>query len=401
MFSYRSTAKACYVGYITQAAVNNLAPLLFAVFHTRYGLSYEYISILILLNFVTQLLIDALSVKLCRIFTARTLVIAAHVLCAAGFVLMGTTPLFDGAPFVGLSAAAVVYAAGGGLIEVLVSPVVESLPEDGRSKASAMGLLHSFYCWGQAAVILLSTGFIAAFGDTDWYLLPIMWAVLPAANAILFAMVPFPDQAPPSEQPKVKGVLRRRGFFFIMLLMLCAGACELTISQWSSMFAQRGLLVDKAVGDILGPCFFAVLMGTGRVLYSRFADRISIYKLLIACGVLCAGCYFAVSMSRNAVLSLAACAVCGLSVAVMWPGTFSLAAAKYKDGGTGMFGVLALCGDLGCSAGPALAGMICDAAMSTGAAEAQGMRYGFGMAIIFPVVLIISALWLSRSRRFY
>lgn len=369
MFSFRTTAKACYVGYITQAVVNNLAPLLFAVFHTRYGLSYEYISILILLNFVTQLLIDALSVKLCRVFTVRSLVIAA-----------------------------VVYAAGGGLIEVLVSPIVESLPEDGRSKASAMGLLHSFYCWGQAGVILLSTGFIAAFGNTDWYLLPIIWAVLPAADAILFAMVPFPDQAPPSKQPKIKNVLRQRGFFFIMLLMLCAGACELTISQWSSMFAQRGLLVDKAVGDMLGPCLFAVLMGTGRVLYSRFADKISIYKLLFGCGVLCAGCYLTVSLSQNAVLSLSACAVCGLSVAVMWPGTFSLAAAEYKDGGTGMFGVLALCGDLGCSAGPFIAGMICDAAVSTGAAEAQGMRYGFGAAIIFPAVLIISALWLSRSR---
>ncbi|MCH5325544.1 MAG: MFS transporter [Eubacterium sp.] len=395
--TYKTTAKACYLGYITQAAVNNLAPLLFIVFNTKYGLSYDLISVLILLNFITQLATDALSVKLCHVLSTRTLVVSAHIMCAAGLLMMGVLPMLIPVPFAGLCAAVIIYAVGGGLIEVLVSPIIEALPEDGRNKAAAMSLLHSFYCWGQAAVILLSTGYIAFFGDGIWYLLPMFWALLPAANAILFTKAPLVPEPPPSEQSKLRSVFTRKGFILIMILMLCAGACELTISQWSSMFAQRGLEVTKAVGDLLGPCLFALLMGGGRLLNSLLAHKINLYAVLTASGVLCAACYVTVSLSDNALLSLTACAVCGLSVAVMWPGTFSLAAEKYKDGGTGMFGIMALCGDLGCASGPFLAGMICDTALSSGATEAEGMRAGFSLALIFPILLTVGAILLRRT----
>ncbi len=393
--SYSATAKACYAGYITQAAVNNLAPLLFAVFNTRFGLSYDLISVLILLNFITQLVTDALSVRLCRVLSTRTLIVSAHIMCAAGLVLMGVLPALTPSPFAGLCAAVIIYAVGGGLIEVLVSPIIESLPENGRSKASAMSLLHSFYCWGQAGVIILSTGYIALFGEDMWYLLPIFWAVLPAVNSIIFANVPLVHEPVAEKGAGLKKILCARGFVIVMLLMLCAGACELTVSQWSSMFAQRGLEVNKAAGDLLGPCMFALLMGGGRLLNSILANRIKIRSMLIFSGILCIGCYVTLSLTDNTLLSLASCALCGLSVAVMWPGTFSIAAEKYKDGGTAMFGILALCGDLGCAAGPFLAGMVCDMSISGGAAEAVGMRAGFSAALIFPLIMTLGAVFLK------
>lgn len=393
--SYSATAKACYAGYITQAAVNNLAPLLFAVFNTRFGLSYDLISVLILLNFITQLVTDALSVRFCRVLSTRTLIVSAHIMCAAGLVLMGALPALTPSPFAGLCAAVIIYAVGGGLIEVLVSPIIESLPENGRSKASAMSLLHSFYCWGQAGVIIISTGYIALFGEDMWYLLPIFWAILPAVNSIIFANVPLVHEPAAEKGVGLKKILCARGFLLVMLLMLCAGACELTVSQWSSMFAQCGLEINKAAGDLLGPCMFALLMGGGRLLNSILANRIKIRSMLIFSGILCIGCYVTLSITDNALLSLAACALCGLSVAVMWPGTFSIAAEKYKDGGTAMFGILALCGDLGCAAGPFLAGMVCDMSISGGAAEAAGMRTGFSAALIFPLIMTAGAVLLK------
>lgn len=391
--TYKSTTLACYIGYITQAAVNNLAPILFIVFQQKYNIGYELISLLIITNFATQLIVDGLAVKLCRIVSTRTLSVAAHFFCAAGLIMMGTLPLVISETFVALMLSVITYAIGGGLIEVLVSPIIEAIPNDsGSAKASAMSLLHSFYCWGQMAVVLLSTGYIFFFGDGYWFLLPVIWGLLPLINGFVFTKVPLsPSLSEGVGMPVIK-LLKERGFVLILLLMLCAGACELTMSQWSSLFAQRGLLVSKQVGDLLGPCCFALLMGTGRVLNSIFAKKINMYALLCCSGLLCLVCYIAVALSDNAVLSLIFCALCGLSVAVLWPGTFSLAAAGYKKGGTGMFGVMALLGDCGCGFGPFIAGMICDAVTNGGGSEAAGMKTGFAFSSVFPVLLIVSSL---------
>lgn len=391
--TYKSTTLACYTGYITQAAVNNLAPILFIVFQQKFSIGYELISLLIITNFATQLIVDGLAVKLCKVISTRTLISAAHFFCGAGLIMMGMLPSVIDNTFAALMISVITYAVGGGLIEVLVSPIIEAIPNDsGSAKASAMSLLHSFYCWGQMTVVLLSTGYIFFFGDEYWYLLPVIWGLLPIINGFVFIKVPLsPSLSEDTGIPLLK-LLRERGFVLILLLMLCAGACELTMSQWSSLFAQRGLLVSKQVGDLLGPCCFALLMGTGRVLNSIFAKRINMYALLCFSGLLCLTCYITVALSDNAILSLIFCALCGLSVAVLWPGTFSLAAADYKKGGTGMFGIMALLGDCGCGFGPFLAGMICDAVTGNGGTEAVGMKTGFAFSTIFPLLLIGSSL---------
>lgn len=393
--TYKSTTFACYAGYITQAVVNNLAPILFIVFQQKFRIGYELISVLIMTNFITQLIVDGAAVKLCKVINTRTLISVAHFFSAAGLVMMGILPQIFNNAFTGLIISVITYAVGGGLIEVLVSPIIEAIPDtSGSAKAAAMSLLHSFYCWGQMAVVLISTLFILFFGDGLWYILPVTWAILPFINGFVFIKVPLSPALSEEAGLPLRKLIKERGFVLILVLMLCAGACELTMSQWSSLFAQQGLLVSKEIGDLLGPCCFALLMGTGRVLNSIFAKKINMYALLCASGLLCLICYIMVAVSDNAVLSLFFCALCGLSVAVLWPGTFSLAAAGYKKGGTGMFGIMALLGDLGCGFGPFLAGMICDAVTNQGNSEAAGMKTGFAFSAMFPVLLIASSLLL-------
>ena len=388
--TYRSTVNACYIGYICQAAVNNLAPLLFIVFQTRFQLSYDKISTLILINFVTQLLIDLGSVKLSKHMSVRAMTVLAHIMCAAGLIMMGTLPLFAGDAFIALALSVIVYAIGGGLTEVLISPIIEAIPDTaGSAKAAAMSLLHSFYCWGQVAVVLISTGFLTSFGEDLWFLLPVLWSVLPIFNAIFFTKVPLAPSLSENENVKLSALFRQKGFMLILILMLCAGASELAMSQWSSLFAQKGLMISKSLGDLLGPCLFAVLMGTGRALYAVFANKISLYRIMIFSGILCIVCYITVALSDIPALSLSACALCGLSVAVMWPGTFSLAAAKYKTGGTAMYSLMALAGDLGCASGPFIAGMICNFVTVNGTDESAGMKTGLGFSVLFPALLVI------------
>lgn len=396
--SYRSTVNACYIGYICQAAVNNLAPLLFIIFQTRYSLSYDRISTLILVNFVTQLLIDLGSVKLSKHMSVRAMTVLAHIMCAAGLIMMGILPLIAHDTFIALTISVIIYAVGGGLTEVLISPIIEAIPDTaGSAKAAAMSLLHSFYCWGQVAVVLLSTGFLAAFGENLWFLLPVIWAILPIFNAIFFTKVPLAPSLSENEGVKLSALFSQKGFILILLLMLCAGASELAMSQWSSLFAQKGLMISKTLGDLLGPCLFALLMGTGRALYALFADKISLGKILTFSGILCILCYITVAFSDIPALSLAACALCGLSVAVMWPGTFSLAAARYKSGGTAMYSLMALAGDFGCASGPFIAGMICSFVTAAGSEESVGMKTGLGFSVFFPIILVICTIALTSA----
>ncbi len=397
--SYRFTFFACYAGYITQSAVNNLAPILFIVFRQQYGLGYDKISTLILVNFITQLAIDAFSIKLSRMISVRSMVSSAHFLCAAGLAMMGVLPLVMADTFAALLCSVVVYAVGGGLIEVIISPIVEAVPADsGSTKAAAMSLLHSFYCWGQVAVVLISTLFLQTAGHELWYVPPLAWAVLPFVNGIVFTRVRIPDMPSEHEGGGIKNLMCNKAFLLILLLMLCAGASELAMSQWSSLFAQNGLNVDKALGDILGPCLFAVLMGTGRALYGAFAKKINIYIALGASGALCVGCYLVTAISDNAAVSLAACAVCGLSVAVMWPGTFSLAASRFKSGATSMYSVMALAGDLGCATGPFLAGIVCSVFQNQ-VGESEAMKSGLGAAVFFPALLILCVILIKRIKK--
>lgn len=407
-YKYKSTVYACYLGLFTQAIVNNLAPLLFVVFQNQFKISFEMIGRLVLINFGTQLIVDALAVKFVDKIGYRVSIVSAHVFCAAGLIAMGILPNIVQSAYTGLIIAVIIYAIGGGLIEVLVSPILDSLP--GEEKASAMSLLHSFYCWGQLSVVLISTVLLKLFGHGIWFILPIIWSAVPVFNMLKFIKVPLMPTIAEHEKIPVKQMLSSKVFVSSLILMMCAGASELAMSQWSSLFAEKGLQVPKLAGDILGPCLFAVFMGIGRSIYGIWGQKINIEKALLGCSALCILCYVITGLAQIPLISLLGCAFCGLSVSLMWPGVFSLTAARYPKGGTAMFGMLAIFGDLGCSIGPWLAGITSDAVQKySGLSEIEsysglssvqlGLKAGILIAAVFPIIMfVVTAIANKRNK---
>ncbi len=387
--SYRYTFFACYAGYFVQSIINNFLPLLFLTLQKDFSLSYDRISLLIVVNFTVQLFIDLISTAFVDKLGYRKCVIAAHFFAFTGLALLGILP-FVLEPYTGIIISIAVYAVGSGLIEVIISPIVEACP--GERKSAQMSLLHSFYCWGQMAVVLLSTLFFVLFGTDSWRLLAFLWALVPLLNGIYFTLVPIPEVLAKGKSLGVKGLLKTKLFYVFALLMLCSGASEIAMSQWASAFAESGLKVSKTVGDLLGPCLFAALMGTARVLYARLSDKISLVKVMSLSGIMCIVCYLVTALSPVAAVSLIGCALCGLSVGIMWPATFSLAAEKMPAGGTVMFALLALFGDLGCSAGPATVGR----ATTLFGGE---LKTGILFAVIFPALLVTGLFLLDRKRK--
>lgn len=387
--SYQHTIYASYLGYITQAVVNNLVPLLFLVFQDTFGIPLQKITLLITVNFAIQLVVDFASAKFVDQIGYRPCIIAAHVFAAAGLVGLSVFPYIFSDPFLGLLLSIFLYAIGGGLTEVLISPIAEACPTD--NKAAVMGLLHSFYCWGTVGVIVLSTLFLAVFGKASWRILACLWAILPAVNAIYFARVPIAPLVQDGQSLSIKELFSMRIFWIFVLLMVASGASEQAMSQWASAFAERGLGVSKTVGDLAGPCMFSILMGCARVFYAKFSERIKLLNFIIGSCVLCIAAYLLASLSPSPVLALIGCGLCGLSVGILWPGVFSLASARCRNGGTAMFALLALAGDLGCSGGPTTVGM---------AASAFGDNLNLGLlfALVFPIVLILGCLACMRMK---
>ena len=379
--TYKHTVYACFVGYITQAIVNNFAPLLFLTFVSSYGVPLSKITLLVTFNFGFQLFIDAVSPRFIDKIGYRFSMILAHVFSAAGLVMLTILPeLFEDA-FVGLLLAVMIYAIGGGLLEVLVSPVVEACPTD--NKEATMSLLHSFYCWGHVGVVLLSTIYFAVFGIENWKYLACFWALVPALNCISFTKVPIATLIEEGETGlSLKELFRNKVFWLFMIMMVSAGASEQAVSQWASAFAEAGLGVDKTIGDLAGPMLFAVCMGISRAIYGKYGDRIKLEYYMLVSGVLCIISYLMISLSPWPMLSFIGCAICGFSVGIMWPGTFSMSAAGIKNGGTLMFALFALAGDVGCSAGPTLVGMVSSAANNN-------LKLGTLAAIFFPILCII------------
>lgn len=391
--NYDDTMRACFAGYIVQAIVNNFAPLLFITFSREFGISLSSITLLITFNFLLQLVVDLASVYFVDKIGYRTSALIAHVLAAAGLILLTILPGTAPDPFVGFFIAVAVYAVGGGLLEVIISPIVEACPTD--NKESAMSLLHSFYCWGQMGVVLLSTVFFAVFGIVHWRIAALVWAVVPIANGILFTQVPIQTLAEESgvEDIPLGRLMRRRIFWLLFVMMMCAGACEQAVSQWASAFAESALGVEKWVGDLAGPMAFAALMGTSRLIYGKKGEALDLQKFMLGSTVLCVAAYLLVSLSSVPAIGLVGIALCGFSVGIMWPGTFSIATASVAGGGMAMFSLLALAGDVGCSAGPTLAGMV-------SAAAGDNLRMGILAAIVFPLALLVCLLFLySRMRR--
>ncbi len=377
--NYQKTILACFIGYIVQAVVNNFAPLLFLTFQGTYGIPLSRITLLVTVNFGIQLTVDLLSVGFVDRAGYRASMLAAHILAAAGLVSLAVLPEIAPDPFAGLLAAVVIYAVGGGLLEVLVSPVVEACPTDNKEKT--MSLLHSFYCWGHVGVVLLSTLFFRAFGIRNWKWLACIWAIVPVFNAFLFVRAPIAPLIEKGEKgSSVRELAGRRIFWIFLLMMLCAGASEQAVSQWASAFAEKGLGIGKAVGDLAGPMAFAVLMGSARAFYGKFGDRIDLDRFMTGSSILCAASYLCISLIPSAAAGLIGCAVCGLSVGILWPGTFSKAAAALPRGGTALFALMALAGDLGCLGGPTLVGLV-------SGSFGDNLRIGILAATVFPVLL--------------
>ena len=378
---YNKTITACFTGYIVQAAVNNFTPLLFLFFQRNYDILLSQITLLVTFNFGIQLLVDLLSVGFVDKIGYRISMVAAHVLAAAGLILLTVLPEMLPSPFAGILIAVMIYAVGGGLLEVLVSPVVEACPSDNKEKA--MSMLHSFYCWGHAGVVLISTLFFYTAGIENWKILTVIWALIPIANAFAFTKVPIAPLMEEGETGlRLKELFKIKVFWVLLIMMICAGASEQAVSQWASTFAEKGLGISKTAGDLAGPMAFAVLMGTSRLFYGKYGDRIHLEKFMIYSSCLCILSYLGISLLPVPLLSLAACAVCGMSVGIMWPGTFSKASAALPRGGTAMFAFLALGGDVGCSGGPTVVGMV-------SGVLGDDLKKGILAAVLFPLILLI------------
>ena len=387
--NYNKTLIACYLGFVTQAITANFAPLLFLTFKDIYRVSLEQIALIPFTFYLTQLFVDLAATRYADKIGYRTCVTISQVISALGLVLMVVLPELLPSPFTGILISVVLYAIGSGLIEVLVSPVVEACPF--KNKDGMMSLLHSFYCWGAVGVILGSTLFFALFGVENWKLLALFWAAIPLANTFNFLTCPIERLPESHEGNTTKKLLRLPLFWLLILLMVCAGASEATMAQWSSAFTESALGVSKAIGDLAGPCLFAAFMGLSRLLYGKMSTRLNLVKTMLLSGLLCSVCYFVASLSPLPVIGLAVCALCGLAVGIMWPGSLSISAQKCPLGGTALFAFLALAGDLGATLSPTMVGYISELA-------GGNLKTGLLVASAFPILLVLTLLLIKAAK---
>ena len=389
--NYKKTLVACYLGFVTQAISANFAPLLFLTFKDTYGITLEKIAMIPLVFYLTQLLIDLAATKFADKIGYRTCVVTSQVLSAIGLVLMAILPEILPVPFIGILILVVLYAIGSGLIEVLVSPIVEACPFE--NKDGAMSLLHSFYCWGAMGVILGSTLFFAVFSIENWKILTFIWALVPLYNTFNFINCPIERLVEDGKSMGVSKLLKTPIFWLMIILMVCSGASEATMAQWASAFTESAIGVSKTIGDLAGPCLFAMFMGISRMLYGKFSEKLDLTKVMLICGIMCAGCYLLASLSTLPILGLAGCALCGLAVGIMWPGSISISSQKCPRGGTEMFAFLALAGDLGAMVSPAMVGSLSEMAGGS-------LKTGLLVATLFPIILVVGLIILRRVKKY-
>lgn len=386
--NYQKTLVACYLGFVTQAISANFAPLLFLTFKSTYGITLDKIAMIPLVFYLTQLLVDLAATKFADKIGYRTCVVTSQVLSTVGLILMAILPEILSVPFIGILISVVLYAIGSGLIEVLVSPIVEACPFE--NKDGVMSLLHSFYCWGAMGVILGSTIFFAVFGIENWKILTFIWALIPFYNTFNFINCPIERLTEDGKSMGISKLLKTPIFWLMILLMVCSGASEATMSQWTSAFTESAIGVSKTIGDLAGPCMFAMFMGISRMLYGKFSEKLNLIKVMLVCGIMCAVCYLLASMSTLPILGLAGCALCGLAVGIMWPGSISISSQECPRGGTAMFAFLALAGDLGATVSPTMVGSLSE--MTGG-----NLKMGLFVATVFPVVLVFGLLILKSK----
>ena len=387
--NYKKTLIACYLGFVTQAISANYAPLLFLTFKSTYGITLEKIAMIPMVFYFTQLIVDLAATKFADKIGYRACVLASQVLSAAGIALMSFLPELLPAPFVGILISVVLYAIGSGLIEVLVSPIVEACPFE--NKDGVMSLLHSFYCWGAMAVILGSTLFFAVFGVENWKILTCIWALVPLYNTFNFINCPIERLVEDGKSMGISRLLKTPIFWLMIILMVCSGASEATMAQWASAFTESAIGVSKTVGDLAGPCLFAMFMGISRMLYGKFSEKLDLTKVMLICGTMCVGCYLLASLSSLPILGLAGCALCGLAVGIMWPGSISISSQNCPRGGTAMFAFLALAGDLGATVSPTMVGSLFEMA-------GGNLKTGLLVATIFPIILVVGLIVLNKVK---
>ena len=388
--NYKKTLIACYLGFVTQAISANFAPLLFLTFRETYGISLEKIALIPFIFYFTQLLVDFAATKFADKIGYRTCVVVSQLLSSVGLILMAILPELISVPFAGILIAVVFYAIGSGLIEVLVSPIVEACPFE--NKDGIMSLVHSFFCWGSVGVVLGSTIFFALFGIENWKILTFIWALVPLYNAFNFINCPIERLVEDGKSMSIRQLLGVPVFWLMIILMICAGASEATMTQWTSAFTESALGVSKTIGDLAGPCMFAMFMGISRMLYGKMSKKLDLTKTMLLCATLCAFCYLLASLSASSVLGLTGCALCGLAVGIMWPGTISISSQKCPRGGTAMFAFLALAGDLGAAVSPTMVGRISE--MADG-----NLKVGLLTATVFPIILTLGLIFLNKKAK--
>ena len=375
---YTLTKLACYIGYIVQAVVNNFLPILFIALQDVYGLGYEKLARLIVFNFVTQMITDLITPKIVAKIGYRKTAIMCQGTAALGLAMLAVLPRFLQNTYLAIILSIIVYAFGSGLMEVIMSPIIEMLPTE--NKSGNMSVLHSFYCWGQAFTVVISTLLVAIFGYSGWANVPLVWAVLPFLNMFSFFKVPIVEPDKNEKKAPFKQLIKSHSFRLYMVMMLCAGACEIAMAEWASMFAQQALGVSKVIGDLAGPCAFAIFMGIGRIWYAAVSQKVSFNKTLIVLSAACFVCYIVVAFCNIPMVALIFCAVCGFTVSISWPGIYSAGAKDFPDGSSVMYSVFAMCGDTGCCLGPWVLGIV---------ADSFGLNIGFGVASLFPIIMII------------
>ena len=394
--TFTGTKIACYTGYIVQGIINNIAPLLFVIFSNKFDISLDRLALLITINFATQLIVDTLSIKFADIIGYKKLAVASQGIAFVGLSSLGILPNILENAYTGIVISIVLSAIGSGITEVIISPIVESIP--GEKKTSEMSLLHSFYCWGQVFVVLLTTIMIRLLGNDLWYIAPVIWSIIPFINSVNFISVPIQPNLTKEEKTPFFKLLFSKQFILCIIIMICSGASEIGMSQWSSYFAETGLKVSKVTGDLLGPCLFAVLMGTGRMIFGFVGEKLNLKVALSVSAVLCALCYMGTSFINNAVVSLLICAFTGITVSIMWPATLSLAARLFPKGGGAMYSILALSGDTGCTLGPWFISFM-SIQLSQGSSSGDALKTGLGFGSLFPILMIaaISMLKVKKS----
>lgn len=397
--NWKSTIHACYRGNFTQATIVNLSPLFFVIFQNKFSLTYTMLAAIITSNFVTQMLTDLVAVKYVDKIGYRLSALLAHALAVMGLILIAILPQILPVPFVGIIIGTIISAIGGGLCEVILSPIVDGIPGD--AKAGSMSLLHAFYCWGQLTVVLLTTIILSFIGDDLWFVLPLMWALIPLYNFCTFLKVPLHQTLEHHEKTPFKDLFKSKIFILLLLIMICAGASELGICQWSSLYFEKALGVPKVMGDILGPCLFALTMGIGRTVFGLYSHKINLFNALIISSVLCVLCYIGTALFSVPILALISCAFCGLSVALMWPGAISTGSALFPKGGAALFGIMAVTGDIGCSIGPSFLGAVSDFVKENVNLENMnpdsfGLKIGMLCGSIFPLILLFCVIALKK-----